>query len=61
MIPLTILYDEYIDRPKLTEQKNPMEYIVPSTTSGVGTVSWKISLPLRNQIKAQVHIEIEDL
>ena len=30
MIPLTILYDEYIDRPKLTEQKkNPVEYIVP--------------------------------
>ena len=30
MIPLTILYDEYVDRPKLTEQKkNPVEYIVP--------------------------------
>ena len=30
MIPLTFLYDEYIDRPKLTEQKkNPFEYIVP--------------------------------
>ena len=29
MIPLTILYDEYIDWPKLTEQKNPFEYIVP--------------------------------
>ena len=30
MTPLTILYDEYIDRPKLTEQKkNPVEYIVP--------------------------------
>ena len=29
MIPLTILYDEYIDRPKLTEQKKPVEYIVP--------------------------------
>ena len=24
----TTLYDEYIDRPKLTEQKNPFEYIV---------------------------------
>ena len=23
MIPLTFLYDEYIDRPKLSEQKNP--------------------------------------
>ena len=30
MMPLTILYDEYIDRPKLTEQKKtPVEYIVP--------------------------------
>ena len=35
MIQLTILYDEYIDRPKLTEQKNPFEHIVPHT-SGVG-------------------------
>ena len=40
MIPLTFLCDEYIDRPKLTEQKNSFEYIVPST-SGVGT---KISI-----------------
>ena len=39
MIPLTFLYDEYIDRPKFTEQKkNPFEYIVPSPTSGVGTM-----------------------
>ena len=29
MIPLIFLCDEYIDRPKLTEQKNPFEYIVP--------------------------------
>ena len=28
MIPLTTLYDEYIDRPKLSEQKKPVEYIV---------------------------------
>ena len=37
MIPLSFLDDEYIDRPKLTEQKNPFEYIVPPPTSGVGT------------------------
>ena len=38
MIPLTILYDEYIGRPKLTEQKkNPVDYIVPPPTSGIGT------------------------
>ena len=29
MIPLTTLYNEYIDRPKFSEQKNPFEYIVP--------------------------------
>ena len=39
MIPLTFLYDEYIDRPKLPEQKNPFEYIVPPPpTCGVGTI-----------------------
>ena len=34
MMPLTFLYDEYIGRPKLTEQKNTFEYIVPPPTSG---------------------------
>ena len=29
MIPVSTLYDEYIDRPELSEQKNPFEYIVP--------------------------------
>ena len=29
MIPPTTLYDEYIDRPKLSDKKNPFEYIVP--------------------------------
>ena len=30
MIPVSTLYDEYIDRPKLTEpKKKPFEYIVP--------------------------------
>ena len=37
MIPRTFLYDEYIGRPKFTEQKKPFEYIVPPPTSGVGT------------------------
>ena len=39
MILLIFLYDEYIDRPKLSEQKNPFEYIVPPPTSGVGAKS----------------------
>ena len=41
MTPLTFLYDEYIDRPKLSEQKKPFEYIVPPPqppTCGVGTI-----------------------
>ena len=49
MIPLAFLYDEYIDRPKLCEQKNTFEYIVPPPppppppppTSGVGTIKLK--------------------
>ena len=32
MIPLTTLYDDYIDRPKLTDQENPFDYIVPPPT-----------------------------
>ena len=40
MITVSTLYDEYIDRPKLTEQKktNPFEYIVPPPSRGVGTI-----------------------
>ena len=38
MIPHTTLYDDYIDRPKLTEQKNPFEYIVPAPLKWVGTI-----------------------
>ena len=41
MIPLTCLYDEYIDSPKLSEQKKPFEYIVPPPTSEVGTTRYK--------------------
>ena len=43
MIPLTFLYDEYIDRPKLFDKKNPFEYIVPPPTSGVGTIKFKFA------------------
>ena len=38
MIPLTTLYDEYIDGSKLSEQKKPFEYIVPPPSRGVGTM-----------------------
>ena len=49
MIPVSFLYDEYIDRPKLTEQKkkNPVEYIVPPPPSrGVGTIMLETKLKL---------------
>ena len=32
MIPLTALYDDFIHRPKLTEQKKTFEFIVPPPT-----------------------------
>ena len=37
MIPLTILYDEYIDRPKLSEQKNTVDYMVPPSPLKLGS------------------------
>ena len=37
MRALTTLYDDYIDRPKLSEQKIPIEYIVPLPLEWVGT------------------------
>ena len=34
MIPVSTLYDEYIDRPKLSEQNEPFEFIVPPPQVG---------------------------
>ena len=34
MIPVSTVYDEYIDRPKLSAQKTPFGYIVPPPTYG---------------------------
>ena len=42
MIPVSTLYNEYIDRRKLTEQKKPFEYIVPPPSRGVGIIICKI-------------------
>ena len=39
MIPLTILYDEYIDRPKLTEQKKPSWVYSSSLPNKVGVAT----------------------
>ena len=38
MIPLTTLYDKYIDRQKMTEKKNVFEYIVPPLLKWVRTI-----------------------
>ena len=37
MIPVSTLYDEYIDRPKSFEHKKPLDYIVPPPSRGAGT------------------------
>ena len=37
MISVSTLYDEYVDRQKLSKQKSPFEYIVPPPSIGVGT------------------------
>ena len=39
MIPLTFLYDEEIYWSKVSELKNPFDYIVPHPTNGVGTIN----------------------
>ena len=36
--PLITLYDDYIDRPKLSEQTNSFECIVPPPIKSVGTI-----------------------
>ena len=47
MIPRTTLYDDYIDQPKLSEQKKTVEYIVPpSTQSVLGTkIIYETTIP----------------
>ena len=57
MITLTTLYDDYIDRPKLTE-KNPFEYIVPLPLKWVGTTknpnAWIKSQKTQFKIEAKI-------
>ena len=43
MIPLTTLYNEYIDWPKLSEQKK-VEYIVHPPSRGVGSTENHIGI-----------------
>ena len=40
MMRLITLYDQYIDQRKLTEQKKPVDHIVPPQLKGVGTINF---------------------
>ena len=46
MIPVSSLYDEYIDRPKSSEHRKPLDYIVPPPSRGAGT-----TIPLKAVFK----------
>ena len=59
MIPLTILYDEYIDRPKLTEQKNPVEYIVPPSPLKWGSEQQEPDKRRQNRLSHKVATQAE--
>ena len=49
MIPLTFLYDEYIDRPKLTEQKKPI-LVYGSYPSQVGSEQkWSLYMSTKHK------------
>ena len=52
MIPLTTLYDEYIDRPKLSEQKKLFECIVPSPLKWVGTKTESFKKIIQSTVSA---------
>ena len=63
MIPLTILYVECIDRPRLNEQRDLFEYIVASPLSGVRTIKnfnicrssvWHLSISAKNAIVSKL-------
>ena len=58
MIPLTFVYDEYINRSKLSEQKNPFEYIVPPPTSGVGTK--KYASPIQTILRSATFFHVKE-
>ena len=45
MIPLTTFYDEHIEQPELTEQRTPIEHIVPPPP-----LSWVATIILINNI-----------
>ena len=43
MIPLTTLYDDYIDRPKLSEQKKP-SWVYSSSPTKVGRINNEVKM-----------------
>ena len=50
-ISVSTLYDEYIDRPKLSEQKKPFEYIVPPQEGSEQTCQDKLDRTICMYIK----------
>ena len=61
MIPLTILYDEYIDQPNLTEQKKPVEYIVPPSPLKGGRNNYLFDFVLEYLLKEEIFVQIVNL
>ena len=57
MIPVSTLYDEYIERRKFTEQKNPFEYIVPPPSRGS---EQQAAVYDKFTIDQHVNVEIEE-
>ena len=56
MIPVSILYYEYIDRPKLTKQKkNPSEYIVPPPQVGRKN-NWNFKVVIIVKLKPSIPV-----
>ena len=55
MIPVSTLFDEYIDRPKLTQQKDSFEYKILSPTTGSEQIRQK---KVFYHVNAQVYLLI---
>ena len=60
MIIVSTLYNEYIDRPKLTEQKNPFEYIVIPPSRGVGTMTWQSHCVIEWLVKVLLNVYFQN-
>ena len=59
MIPVSTLFDQYIDRPKLTEQKNSFEYIVPPPPTEVSRNKNFEQRNLNQNLKNEARLDIK--